>query len=180
MQVQGIARRGGAAVIWKWGAIGGVVLGVIQIIISLLSLGSLQTILNVVVGLIVFFVIGLLAARETSRVRSGALVGLVAGLIGGLIGRVLFVIIQLATNGPQITQSLNQDGLSPGTLSRADFVGIGIALFLLVAIELGLGAGIGALGGLVGRRQTPPIADTMWTPPSSAQSPSSQPSDLKK
>jgi len=105
MQEQGMARRGGAAFIWKWGAICGVVLGVIQIIISLLPLGSLKTILDLLVWLIGFFVIGLV---------------------------------------------------------------------VLVALELGLGAGIGALGGLVGRRQAPPVASTpvagtVWTPPPSAQ-----------
>ena len=108
MQEQDIARQGGAAFIWKWGAICGVVLGAIQIIISLFPLGSLKTILDVLVWLIGFFVLGLFAARQTGRVRTGALVGLVAGLIGGLIGRVLFVIIQIATNGQQITQALNQ------------------------------------------------------------------------
>ncbi len=87
MQEQSAARRGGAAFIWKWGAICGVVLGVIQIIISLLSLGSLKTILDVLVWLIVFFVLGLFAARQTGRVRTSAQVGLVAGLIGALIGR---------------------------------------------------------------------------------------------
>jgi len=153
MQEQGMARRGGAAFIWKWGAICGVVLGVIQIIISLLPLGSLKTILDLLVWLIVFFVLGLFAARQTGGVRTGVLVGLVAGLIGGLIA-VLLVIIQIATNGPQITQALNQDGLSPGTLNRADVVVIGIALIFLVAFELVLGAGIGALGGLIGRRHT--------------------------
>lgn len=152
MLEQGMARRGGAAFIWTWGAICGVGLGVIQIIISLLSLGSLQTILNLLVGLIVFFVLGLFAARQIGRVGTGALVGLVAGLIGGLIGRVLYVIVQLATNGPQITQALNQAGVSPGALNRADVVGIVIALIFLVGVELGLGAGIGALGGLVGQR----------------------------
>src|ERR1700692_4458513 len=91
MPEQGMARRGGAAFIWKWGAICGVVLGVIQIIISLLPLGSLKTILDLLVWLIGFFVIGLFAARQTGRVGTGALVGLVTGLIGGLIGRVLFV-----------------------------------------------------------------------------------------
>ena len=174
MQEQGMARRGGAAFIWTWGAISGVVLGVIQIIISLLPLGSLKTILDVLVWLIGFFVLGLFAARQTGRVRTGALVGLVAGLIGGLIGRVLFVIIQIATNGQQITQALNQAGIPLGELNTASVVGIVIALVVLVALELGLGAGIGALGGLVRRRQAPPgastpVAGTVWTPPPSAQ-----------
>ncbi len=187
MPEQGIARRGGAAFIWKWGAISGVVLGVIQIIISLFPLGSLNTILDVLVWLIAFFVLGLFAARQTGRVRTGALVGLVAGLIGALIGRVLSVIIQIATNGQQITQALNQaaqssGSISPGELNTIAVVGIVIGLIVTVALELGLGAGIGALGGLVGRRQAPPVASTpvvgtMWTPPPSAQAPSSQPSD---
>ena len=64
MQEQGMARRGGAAFIWTWGAICGVVLGVIQIIISLLPLGSLKTILDVLVWLIGFFVLGLFAPRR--------------------------------------------------------------------------------------------------------------------
>lgn len=170
MQEQGSARRGGAAFIWRWGAICGVVLGVIQIIISLLLLGSLKTILDVVVWLLAFFVIGLLAARQTGRVGTGALVGLVAGLIGGLIV-VIFVIIQIATNGPQITQALNQAGVSPGTLNTSDVVGIVIALLVTVALELGLGAGSGTLGGLVGRRlarsaTSTSVGDPLWVPPS--------------
>jgi hypothetical protein len=185
MQEQSSAPRGGAAFIWTWGAICGVGLGVIQIIISLLPLGSFKTILDVLVWLIVFFVLGLFAARQTGRVRTGALVGLVAGLIGGLIGRVLFVIFQIATNGQQITQALNQAAqrsmnISPGVLNTVAIIGIAIGLIVLVALELGLGAGIGALGGLVGRRQARPIASapdagTMWTPP-----PSSQPSDTRE
>jgi hypothetical protein len=169
MQKQGTMRRGGAAFIWKWGAICGVVLGAIQIIISLLSPGSLKTILDIIVWLIAFFVIGLLAARQTGRVRTGTLVGLVAGLIGSLIA-VIFVIVQIATNGQQITQALNQAGVSPGKLSTVAVVGIVIALIVTVALELGLGAGIGSLGGLVGRRLASPatstsIVDTLRTPP---------------
>ncbi|HEY6406529.1 MAG TPA: hypothetical protein VIY29_03565 [Ktedonobacteraceae bacterium] len=91
MQEQRPARRGGAAFIWKWGAISGIILGMIQIIISLLPLESLKTILDLLVWLIGFFVLGLFAARQTGGVGTSALVGLVIGLIGGLIGRVLFV-----------------------------------------------------------------------------------------
>ncbi len=56
MQEQVTPRRGGAAFIWKWGAISGVTLGVIQIVLSLLSLGLLKTILDLLVWLIGFFV----------------------------------------------------------------------------------------------------------------------------
>src|SRR6266567_6615901 len=165
MQEQGMARRGGAAFIWKWGAICGVVLGVIQIIMSQFLLGSLKTILDLLVWLIAFFVIGLFAARQTGRVSTGALVGLVTGLIGSLIV-VLFVIVENATNGQVITQALNQvaqsgRSLSPGALHTIAVVGIVLALIVTVTLELGLGAGIGAVGGLAGRRQAPPVALTL-------------------
>ncbi len=94
MHEQGTARQGGAAFIWTWGAIFGIMLGVIQIIISLLSLGALGTIIDMLIWLVGFFLIGLFAARQTGRVGTGALVGLVTGLIGGLIA-VLFGIIQM-------------------------------------------------------------------------------------
>ncbi|GHO57532.1 DUF1214 domain-containing protein [Ktedonobacter robiniae] len=174
MQEQGMARRGGAAFIWKWGAICGAVLGAIQIIISLLSPGSLKTIIDVLVWLVAFFVIGLFAARQTGRVTTGALVGLVAGLIGGLIA-VIFAIVQIATNG-QVTQALNRAGqrggsLSPGVLHAIVVVLIALSLIVTIALELGLGVGLGALGGLVGRRlarpaTSTPVVDPGWTPPS--------------
>ncbi len=165
MQEQSSARRGGAAFIWKWGAFCGVVLGVIQIIMSQFLLGSLKTILDLLVWLIAFFVIGLFAARQTGRVSTGALVGLVTGLIGSLIV-VLFVIVENATNGQVITQALNQvaqsgRSLSPGALHTIAVVGIVLALIVTVTLELGLGAGIGAVGGLAGRRQAPPVALTL-------------------
>jgi ABC-2 type transport system ATP-binding protein len=103
MHEQGIPRQGGAAFIWKWGAIFGGILGVIQIIILLLSLGALGTIIDLLIWLVGFFLIGLFAARQTGRVGTGALVGPVTGLIGGLIA-VLFGIIQIAANGQEITQ----------------------------------------------------------------------------
>jgi hypothetical protein len=98
------------------------------------------------------------------------------GLVTGLI-TVLFGIMQIMANGPQITQALHNaqqqnQSLSSSTFRAIAIVGIVIGLLVSVAIELGLGAGIGALGGLVGRRQTPPVAstpvaETLWTAPPS-------------
>jgi uncharacterized protein YqgC (DUF456 family) len=81
MQEQIPARRGGAAFLWRWGAIAGVMLGVIQILLSLPALGLLKTILELLVWLLGFFVIGLFASRHSGMVGIGALVGLVTGLI---------------------------------------------------------------------------------------------------
>ncbi len=158
MQERNTAQRGGAAFIWKWGAIYGVILGVIQIILSQLSFVSHKAILDFLVWLIGFFLIGMFAASRTGRVGTGALVGLVTGLISGLIV-VLFGIIQITGNNPQITQALNQAAqnaqqrsklLSPTEIRILAIVG---SLIVNEAIELSLGSGIGALGGLLGRRQ---------------------------
>jgi hypothetical protein len=184
-------RRGGAAFIWKWGAVAGAALGVLQILLSLLSLGLLRTLIDVIIWLVGFFALGLFASRHTGKVKTGTLVGLVTGLIAGLIG-VLFGVIQIAANGPQITQAINQaaqsaqqqgQNLSSSALHTIAIVGIVIGLLFTVAVELGLGAGIGALGGLVGRRQakqvasSPAYAETMWTPPSAQPQPPQPPSE---
>ena len=107
MQAQGTPRRGGAAFIWKWGAIFGVILGVIQIVLSLFSLGLLKTVIDLLVWLVGFFLAGMFAARQTGRAGTGALAGLVTGLISGLLG-IIFGLIQIATNGSQITQTIDQ------------------------------------------------------------------------
>jgi len=157
MQERSTAQRGGAAFIWKWGAIFGVILGVIQILFSLLPAGSHKTILDLVVWLIGFFLIGLFAARHTGRLETGVLVGLITGLISGLIV-VLFGVMQVVGNNPQVTQALIQAGQIAQergkTLSLTELRVIAIVGGLVVteAMEMGLGSGIGALGGLLGRR----------------------------
>lgn len=168
MQEQDTLRQGSAAFIWKWGASYGLILGLIQSILSLLSSGRLTTILDLLIWLVGFFLIGLDAARQTGRVGTGAQVGLVAGLIGGLIA-VIFGIIQLAVDGSQITAAINQAiqnaqnrgrSLSPDQIQTIATIGIVIRLTVTVMVELALGAGIGALGGLVGRRRATPVAST--------------------
>jgi hypothetical protein len=134
-----------AAFIWERGAISGVILGTILIIISLLPFGALTAIIDILVWLIGFFLIGLLAGRQSGRVGTGALIGLVTGLISGLIVGLLVVML-IIDRAIQITQDL--------------IIGIVIGLIFTVALLLGLGGGIGALGALVGRRQTAPAITT--------------------
>lgn len=158
MQTRSTAHRGDAAFIWKWGSISGGILGVIQVAIPQFPH---KTILDLLVWLIGFFLIGMFAARQTGKVGTGALVGLVTGLVGGLIV-VLFGVLQLTGTNPQVTQALDraaQYAQQRGrVLSLTDiriFAIVG-GLIVVEAIELSLGSGIGALGGLLGRRQTRP------------------------
>jgi hypothetical protein len=169
MQEHDTLRQGRAAFIWKWGASYGLILGLIQSILSLFSSGRLTTILDLLIWLVGFFLIGLDAARQTGRVGTGAQVGLVAGLIGGLIAGI-FGIIRVAVDGSQVTAAINQAvqnaaqnrgrSLSPDQIQTIATIGIVISLTVTVMVELALGAGIGALGGLVGRRRATPGAST--------------------
>lgn len=172
MQEHGTQRQRSAAFVWKWGATYGLILGLIQGILSLFSLGRLTTIIDLLIWLVGFFLVGMFAARETGRVGTGSLMGLVAGLVGGLIG-VIVGIILLTINGPQITSAINQAvqtsqnqgrSISPDEIQTIATIGIVVGLIFSVLIELGLGAGIGALGGLVGRHQARPLAETFQTP----------------
>lgn len=166
MQEQETPRGGGAAFIWQWGGIGGAVLALIQLIISLFSLGLFTTILDLLVWLIGFFVIGLFAARHTGRVRTGTQAGLVTGLVSGLVWAI-FSIMKLVNDGIQLTPAVNQAlqraqqqgrTISASQLQTIVLIGIIISLIVTLIVELGLGAGMGALGGLVGRRQAAPLA----------------------
>lgn len=194
MQAQVTPRRGGAGFIWKWGAIFGVILGVILVVLSLLHLGGIGILIEVIIWLVGFFLIGMFVSSQTGRVGTGALVGLITGLIGGVIWA-LYIGIQIAANGPLLTQTINQvtqamqqqgQNMSSSELHAAAVVGIIIDLVVLIAFQLGLGAGIGALGGLAGRgRARPaveatPVASGMWAPPPSNPSPYAPPSPYEQ
>jgi hypothetical protein len=173
MQEYGTRRQGGAAFIWKWGAIYGLILGLIQGILALFSLGRLATILDLLIWLVGFFLVGLFAARETGRVGTGALVGLVTGLVSGVIAAIVGIIL-LNIDSSQITAAVNQAvqnaqsqgrTISPDQIRTITTVGLVIGLIFTIILEVGLGAGIGALGGLVGRRRALSGAETFQAPP---------------
>ena len=169
MQEHSTQRQGSAAFIWKWGATCGFILGLIQGILALFSLGLFATIIDLLIWLVGFFLVGMFAARETGRAGTGSLVGLVMGLVGGLIAAIVGIVL-FTINGPQITPAISQavqTAQSRGRSISADeivTIGIVISLTFTVIVELSLGAGIGALGGLVGRHQAMPVADPYQTP----------------
>lgn len=102
------------------------------------------------VYLALFFVAGMMTARQTGTVGSGAITGLIAGLVGGVVSGIVGVVVVVIrppvvdTAGTNLTQSELQTAIIIGAI-------VGVVLVLLV--EAGLGAGLGALGALVGRGQ---------------------------
>lgn len=157
-----------------WGLLFGVILAILVVIERLFEgrlaraagLGAVRPGLALfspaivfVVGLVAFFVAGLLAAHRTRQLSSG----LAAGLIAGVIVGVVWLVLALHTTGAaeQVTRTLRAPRLR--ALAQAAIVGA-VVRSILAAVMIALaGAGVGALGGLAGRGDATPA------PPSGAQ-----------
>ena len=101
-----------------------------------------------VLGLALFFVGGLLAARRSGVVESGVFAGLIAGTIAGLTNLVFAVLAAGAANRRIQAAGVVRRALP--ALHAAISSGIFSAVVAFVAVSL-VGAGVGALGGLAGR-----------------------------
>jgi hypothetical protein len=107
------------------------------------------------VYLALFFVAGIMTARQTGRVGAASLAGLLAGGVGALVNATVSV-IQLFVF-PTTLSSLGATGaLNPDTsdsLMVSVIIGAVIGGVFGLLIWGGLGAGLGALGGLIGQNQ---------------------------
>jgi hypothetical protein len=99
------------------------------------------------VYLALFFVAGILTARQTGSVGSGALAGLFAGGVGALLSGV--VSVTLAVVFPRTFS----DYVEIQTTVTAALASIVIGSVVGLVIWSGLGAGLGALGALIGQSQ---------------------------
>jgi hypothetical protein len=120
------------------------------------GIGILVSVLLFVIGLALFFVAGMFAARDSGRTGTGSIAGLIAGLIGGAIGAIATIII-LLTLPPSVFQTVTANrpnaNISGDQLRTIVLVGGVIAAIFGLLINAGIGAGVGALGGLVGKGQ---------------------------
>ncbi len=155
--------KSSAKIVWIYGAITGVCLFVILAFVRVLLLlrpipiGP-KLILDIILLIGPFLLVGMLASKQTGRVRTGTLAGLVAGLTGGIIFSVL--IVWLMT--PMLIGKV-RSGLKTGVTF---LVAEAIVLVLVLGLSIGIGAGIGALGGLIGKRKAnvPPAGYPMYPP----------------
>ncbi|HZO71847.1 MAG TPA: hypothetical protein VFB60_06560 [Ktedonobacteraceae bacterium] len=111
--------------------------------------------LNFLLGLVAYFVAGILAAKKTGKVSTGTLAGLWTGGIYGVIAFIVSMVLFFGINLPRAMANLNN--LPSSTSTNIDSVrtvaiagSIGLAIFG-IAFAIGLGAGLGALGGLLGK-----------------------------
>lgn len=141
-----IALRSGASV--------GILLGIIQSIISIVSTvqsagtnnaGAFNTLLYLITPLI--WIVGLLftgawASKITGKVGTGTLAGLFAGLFGGIV----------AGFGQAIASAISVNLMPASSSSTGLVLATGFAIiFYILLLAIGAGAGCGALGGLIGQ-----------------------------
>ncbi|HEU5346126.1 MAG TPA: hypothetical protein VFX31_10385 [Ktedonobacterales bacterium] len=97
-----------------------------------------------------YFVAGLLTARENGRVGSAAVAGVIAGALAGVVG----AIIAGVTMSMRLSTALPpESGLSPAQTQVFTTIILILGVVFGLAFAIGIGAGLAALGGLVGRGQ---------------------------
>jgi hypothetical protein len=108
------------------------------------------------VYLALFFVAGIMTARQSGSVGAASLAGLLAGGVGALVNGAVSVILLFvlpSTLSPLGTTSALSSDTSDSAVMIGVVVGAIIGLIFGLLIWGGLGAGLGALGGLIGQNQ---------------------------
>ncbi|HEY7092725.1 MAG TPA: hypothetical protein VH393_06075 [Ktedonobacterales bacterium] len=108
------------------------------------------------VYLALFFVAGIMTARQSGSVGAASLSGLLAGGVGALVNGAISVILLFvlpSTLSPLGTTSALNSDTSDSAVMIGVVVGAVIGLIFGLLIWGGLGAGLGALGGLIGQNQ---------------------------
>lgn len=111
-----------------------------------------------------YFLAGMMTARENGRVGSGSIAGLIAGALYGVVAAIVGVITV------QMRSATLFQNLAPASAHAALVVASIFVVVLILAFAIGIGAGIGAIGGLVGRSQyervhpAQPMVGSLYTP----------------
>jgi hypothetical protein len=147
------------------GAIVGGVVGVVYLAVTVIpaeAVAGLLFVLLVLLWLAAYFVAGMRASKRTALVSTGTLAGLWTALIAGLIALIVSLVLDslnLDALRESFQQTLRQQ--MPDTYNGFQFTNqAAIALsalgnICLLLLGIAVGAGLGALGGLLGKSQSP-------------------------
>lgn len=120
------------------------------------------------IELALYFVAGLLTARENGRVGSAALAGVIAGVLAAIVGAIITAVTLLSR--PLTTIVPPTVRMTPAAYHSFLITIVIIGVIVGVAFDIGIGAGMAALGGLVGKSQFDrthlgqPMVETYYTP----------------
>ncbi len=169
--------RGGSAALW--GIIIGLILAALVLLHQLVLAGMVRstfalggsliyTALALLIAAALYFLAGLLAARRANALEAGVFAGLIAGLIVGLTVLAITVLALVLRDQRIAVAAVRHPALVRAAVGSAVARGV-----LGVFVQALIGAGLGALGGLAGRRPSPPIAAGPYVPYSPPTQPAS-------
>ncbi len=153
-----MAEQSRGSLAWLWGLLfGGLTAAVILLdrfapirpARRIFAVGAIP-LLPFALGLLFFFLAGLIAARRSHRLESGLAAGLIAGASAGLMN-VALVLVEVVAAGTR-TRAAGVQRSDVVRLLQATGLARSLGAVLILAI---LGLGMGALGGLAGRGRPP-------------------------
>ena len=167
-------RRSTGSPAFRYGLGFGILLGIIQVLLSLFtnysnvgnSASTIST-TGIVVAVIIYLLAGLLAASRTGRVGTGSFAGLWTGVIGSIIGflgalAISYVNIDRLRQNAQVAAQAAASQLHqvvPPVTNQTLLLAALVAGVLGMLLLLVLGLILGAIGGIIGRiffRPAPP------------------------
>lgn len=178
MQQTATSTRGGSPAV-RQGLLFGVIVGVVQAIIGLISTavnlgtaGIIFTILSILVALVGYFLAGMRAAQQTGKVPTGLLAGLLTGLVSSIISFAVTLIITLVTIDSiraAAQKAADQQHLNFQYTNTLILTGAVVAGVLVIGVAVVVGLAVGSIGGAVGKsRANIPVEsyqESMFQPP---------------
>lgn len=160
----------------KQGLIFGLILGVAEVLISLLgrvaTLGIITSILSYLLYIGLPLVAGLRASPQTGRVSTGLLAGLWTGLFGSIIASI-YTIIAFFLNIDAIRSAAQKASPNVRLTDNLLLIGIVVGVVFIIIVATLIGLGMGAIGGAIGRRRAnvpqQQYQETMFQPPPPSQ-----------
>jgi len=110
--------------------------------------GSILGIVNLLLGLAAYFVVGILASKKTGKVGTGSIAGLWTGVFYGVIDAIVSIVLYFTVVAPKTHMPAS---VNSTTIQAAVTFGIILGAILGLLFAIGVGSGIGALGGQLGR-----------------------------
>ena len=179
MQETAIRTRGGSPAV-RQGLLFGVIVGVVQAIIGLISTavnlgtgGIIFTIVSIVVALVGYFLAGMRASQQTGKVPTGLVAGLLTGLVGSIISFAVTLIITLVmidSIRATAQKAIDQQHVNIHYTNGLIITGVLITGVLVIGVAVVFGLAVGSIGGVVGKsRANIPVEsyqESMFQPPS--------------
>jgi hypothetical protein len=155
------------------GLLFGVILGLVQILLSFINIGSLGSYIPIILAFGAYIFAGLRASQQTGKLGTGVFAGLWTGLFSSVISSIPLLLVTFINMDAIIKniEKTNHTQVSSSQLITSVFYYLFIGIILAVLFGL-VG---GALGGFMGknRRQLPPpeeYQDTTVQSPAPTQS----------